>query len=294
MSESAHFAVALSGIEGVGRVTAGRLLSEFKTYDALLRYPFEQVQNRLPGIRGANRIVHALRDENAMRARLAAASVHVSRLSKRHIQVIAPPDTAWPARINALPYASRPFILYVYGAVTLVHHQACAVFGTEHVEPSVVERAQALTAVLASSGQTLVTGLVREFDVAMHVVPAASILMASSGFSRIRQEMRATISQVTRAGGALVGPFPLDHGPFNHDDRERAVLQAALAAVCVFFSPTEHSSEWDALDWVLATRRSAVVVGNVNRHLAPNVRVLPHNISANDLATAVMAECATN
>ena len=31
-----------------------------------------------------------------------------------------------------------------------------------------------------------------------------------------------------RAGGLLLSPFPMDHGPFDHDDAERALGQPEL------------------------------------------------------------------
>ena len=289
MSESAVFAMALSGMREISRVTAGRLLNEFKTYDTLLRDPFEDVQNRLPGIRGANRIVRILRDEDAMRARLTAASEHLSRLNQRRIHVISPLDSAWPARVNVLPLAKRPYLFYAYGAIKLMQTQVIAIFGARNMDPDLIERARLLAARLTSDGCTLATGLVHEFDLEMHRLPRPSVLVASSGFSRIPKNMRAVISQVTRAGGTLVGTFPLDYGPFDHDDRTRAVLQAALASVSVFFVPVKPTPEWGSLEWLHEANRSAIVIGSADNYSMLNVKVLPPDTSPGNIAATVLA-----
>ena len=52
-----------------------------------------------------------------------------------------------------------------------------------------------------------------------------------------------------------MAPFPPTHGPFNHDDDARALLQAALAGPAAFFAPREGTAEAKALAWALSAGR---------------------------------------
>ena len=61
----APYVLALLSLDGVGRVTAHRLIEHFPTYDALRATPREQVLLRLKGLPHAERTVGLLFDETA-------------------------------------------------------------------------------------------------------------------------------------------------------------------------------------------------------------------------------------
>ena len=67
---AAVFAYALQLADGVGRVTAHRLLKHFDSYEALAAYPREQVLTRMKGAPGAGAILARLFDRGYMQERL--------------------------------------------------------------------------------------------------------------------------------------------------------------------------------------------------------------------------------
>jgi hypothetical protein len=73
--------------------------------------------------------------------------------------------------------------------------------------------------------------------------------------TRIPPPMRPVISATVKAGGLLLSPFAMDHGPFEHDDKERALVLAALAQTCVFFEPVPDTPEWRAMTWAVEAGR---------------------------------------
>jgi hypothetical protein len=61
----------------------------------------------------------------------------------------------------------------------------------------------------------------------------------------------------------LLSPFPMAHGPFPHDDRERALVQAAVAQAVVAAAPAAGSPERRACAWAAEAGVPVAVVGAV-------------------------------
>ena len=72
--------------------------------------------------------------------------------------------------------------------------------------------------------------------------------------------MRPGATALTRAGGLLVSPFPMAHGPFDHDDRERALVQAALGRAVLAVAPPADSPEDRAAAWAAEAGRPLLVL----------------------------------
>jgi hypothetical protein len=53
----------------------------------------------------------------------------------------------------------------------------------------------------------------------------------------------------------------MTHGPFPHDDRERALVQAALARALLVAAPAEGSPESRAAAWATDAGRPVALVG---------------------------------
>lgn len=257
----ATFALALERLDGVGRVTAGRLLAHFPSYEALLRYPREQVLTRIKGAPNAAALVGRLFDEAAMRALLAEAGEAMRRLGERRVDVLAPHDPRRPAGLDDLPRSTRPVLLYAYGHTEVLQRPVVALFARPPLPPDPFERAQDLVRHLLPHGLVPATGAAHGFDVVVHKLaaggapPRPSLLVAHTGMGQLPPPMRPAVSAAVRAGGLFVSSFPMEHGPYEHDDRERALVLAALARACVFVAPRPETPEWQALTWALDARR---------------------------------------
>lgn len=255
----ASFALALLDLEGVGRVTAHRILGRFPTLDVLRDCPREQVLLRLKGLPHADRTVGILFDDDAFGPHLQNARDEIDEMAARHVAVVVPGHAHWPAALDALDPGDRPVSLYAFGDPALLAARPVALFGRAPLPADAFEAAQGLAERLLAEGFPLACGAAPGFDVGLHKRCAAAshpcVLVARAGLARIDGPARPSVAAAVKAGGVLVSPFPPTHGPFDHDDRERALVQAALAGPVAFFAPAEESPEARALGWALEAGR---------------------------------------
>jgi predicted Rossmann fold nucleotide-binding protein DprA/Smf involved in DNA uptake len=259
MPLDASFALALLALDGVGRVTANRLLERFPSLDALRACPREQVLVRLKGLPHAERTVGLLFDDAAFCPYVEAARAEVADMVARRVAALAPGHPHWPAVLDALEPADRPVVLYAFGDTAVLATRPIALFGRAPLPADAFEIAQSLAERLIAERLPLACGAAPGFDVGLHKRCAAarhpSVMVARAGLARIDGPARPSVAAAVKAGGVLVSPFPPIHGPFEHDDRERALLQAALAGPSAFFAPADGSPEAKALGWALDTGR---------------------------------------
>lgn len=261
MSDSTLFALALDQLDGVGRVTAGRLLTHFATYDDLLRFPREQVLTRIKGAPNAAALVARLFDRQAMQPHLDKATALHEQLAQQRVEVLTPHDADWPNGFDDLPRGNRPFLLYSYGYRSVLAQPLVALFAEPPLSPEPFEQAQALVRHLLPHGIAPATGAANGFDIVVHKLCYAgdtaypSLLVAHAGMAKAPASLRPTISMAVRGGGLFVSPFEMQHGPFAHDERERTLLQATLADACVFFEPKPDTPAWHTLTWAIDAQR---------------------------------------
>ncbi len=261
MTDTTLFALALERMDGVGRVTAGRLLDHFADYADLLRYPREQVLARIKGAPKAGALVARLFDRAAMEVLLKQAEQALAALHEKRVAVLTPRHEAWPGGLALLPRGSRPFLLYGYGHLAALARPLVAFLARPPISPERFEQAQALARHLLPHGVAPATGAAHGFDVVLQKLCHAgttahpSVLVTSAGMAKAPPPLRPTISATVRAGGLLLSPFPMEHGPYEHDDKERALVLAALARACAFFEPQPDTPEWHALAWAVEAGR---------------------------------------
>lgn len=279
MNPSTLFALALLRLDGVGRVTTHRLLQHFPTWEALLDTPREQVLVRLKGVAKAEALVTRLFDEDAMAPVLDEVRTALQIHAGRHVRVWTPAAPGWPAGLDLLPRAERPVTLYSYGTSALLQQPTVAVLGRAGLSGPAFEAAQALVRHLISAGLPVVAGAADGFDVVMHKLCYTqrhpSVVVAASGLAKLPTSIRPHASAVVGAGGLVCAPFDMHHGPFAHDDRERALTQAALAAAVVVVEPQADTPEHKALAWALdADRPVFAIAGTDTKALSERVHRL--------------------
>ena len=253
-------------MDGVGWVTAGRLLQHFGTYEDLLGYPREQVLVRIKGVARAENLVRRFFDRGQMNPLLQEAKAEHEQLESKGVTLLTPRDNRWPAGLADLPRARRPFLLYAYGAPDVLSRPVAALFARPPLSEACFERAQALTRHLMQADVSPATGAAHGFDVVMHKIagsnrpPYPSVLAAPCGLAQLPSKMRPTASGVVRSGGVCLSPFPMQHGPFDHDDKTRALMLAALAQASVFVEPEASTPDGEALAWCEEARRPAFIL----------------------------------
>ena len=267
MSPSPAFALALLALDGVGRVTAHRLLERFPTAEALRATPREQVLLRLKGAPRADRTLEALFSDTLDDA-LAEATAETERLAKTGVRVLAPAMPEWPAGLDDLPRPDRPAVLWAYGRPEALATVRLAVMGRPPVPAEPFEAAQRIARRAAEAGAALALGAAHGFDLALLKVTLGAgpppVAVMGSGLATLAPSLRPAATQLVRAGGLLVSPFPMTHGPFPHDDRERALVQAAIARATAVAAPQPDSPESRAAAWALDAGRPVAVVGDVD------------------------------
>jgi len=291
LSDTTRFALALEAMNGVGRVTAGRLLSHFASYDDLRRYPREQVLARIKGAPRSEALMTTLFDQETMGTLLEKAEQTMEGLRKQQITLVTMRDAAWPAGLHDLPRGNRPFLLHAYGRLDVLRQPIVAVLARPPLTTASVEQAQALVGHLVLHGVAPATSATHAFDEAVHKLcygaGYASLLIASAGMAKAPSSMRPTISAVARAGGLFLSPFAMEHGPFEHDDKERALVLAALARACVFFEPAPHTPEWHAMTWAVETGRPVFGVAASQHPLPERVHLLHSDVDVDWVLAAV-------
>ncbi|MEM8601810.1 MAG: DNA-processing protein DprA [Bacteroidota bacterium] len=264
MNPSTLFALALLRLDGVGRVTAHRVLRHFPTHEALLDAPREQVLIRLKGVAKAEALVARLFDEDAMAPVLDEVRTALRIHAGRHVRVWTPAAPGWPGGLDALPRAERPVTLYSYGTSALLAQPSVAMLGRAGLSAPAFETAQALVRHLIGAGLPVIAGAADGFDVVMHKLCYTqrhpSVMVAASGLAKLATSIRPHASAVVSANGLVCAPFDMHHGPFPHDDRERALTQAALAAAVVVVEPLPDTPDTKALAWALEAGRPVFAI----------------------------------
>jgi predicted Rossmann fold nucleotide-binding protein DprA/Smf involved in DNA uptake len=285
------FALALLDVEGVGRATANRILGRFPSPEMLTATPQEQVLVRMKGTPAAAAVVGRLLAPG-LATRVEKARERIEALASRRIVLLAPGHPHWPAGLASVAPAHRPVVLWTYGNTACLAGPTVAVLGPTPLPPDEYEAAQALTRRLMAEAIVPVLGLRPGFDVALHRMAAGAgrpaVAVAPCGLARVDGSVRPGATAVVRAGGLLVSSFPMDHGPFDHDDVERALVQAASSRVTAAFAPTPGSSEGRALVWAAANGRPTFHAG-----VAPPGAEASRDLAGGDVLDALVAAART-
>lgn len=265
---AAVLALALLRMEGVGRVTAGRLLARFPSAEALWATPREQVLLRLRGTPNAETLVARLVD-GELAGLLEPARRFLEALAERRVAVLTERHPHWPTGLATLRRAERPVVLYAFGPTATLTRPQVALLARPPLPEAAFERAQDLVRRLLAAGVVPTTGLQHGFDAVVLKLAAGmgrpAVAVTSAGLRHVPTALRPAASAAVTAGGTLLAPFPPDHGPFPHDDVERARIMAAMARATTAFAPPTDAPEGKALRWALEHGRPTFVAPAANR-----------------------------
>ncbi len=257
------FALALLSLDGVGRVTAWRLLEHFGSVEAVRQAPREQALLRLKGVARADQTLDAVQAP-AFDGALDRARAQVEALASNKIAVLGPGSDAWPAGLMDLDRAERPVVLYAFGDLGALRWPALAILAGAPLDAAPFEAVQDVARQTMAHGRGLVVGAETGVDLALQKLSIAADLPAvavlGSGLARLAPPMRPGATALVRAGGLIVSPFEMTHGPFEHDGRQRALVQAAVGRAVCAVAPAADSSEDRAARWAHHAGRPLAVV----------------------------------
>jgi DNA processing protein len=135
--------------------------------------------------------------------------------------------------------AAPPPVLYVKGTITEEDAWALAVVGTRRTSVYGREAARRLTAALARSGVTIISGLARGIDGEAHQAAlkagGRTIAVLGCGIDQVYPPEHRRLAQQVVAQGALVSDFPLGTKPEgrNFPPRNRIISGLSLGVLIV-------------------------------------------------------------
>ncbi|MGB3545263.1 DNA-processing protein DprA, partial [Rubrivirga sp.] len=160
---SATFALTLLSLDGVGRVTAHRILERFPSLEAVREAPLEQVLLRLKGVPNADRTVGTVRAA-AFDETIERTAQRVRALEDKKIHVLAPGSEPWPLGLDALDRADRPAVLYAFGDLKALAWPALTVLAAAPLEAEPFEAAQTIVRRTLAQGRGVVVGAAHGVD----------------------------------------------------------------------------------------------------------------------------------
>ena len=251
MSDSSILGLALLSIEGLGKISASKLLRTFSSLDAIRSATDSTLQRILPK-RNTARIITTLRDSVAMDDLLSNAKTAIEELqSKFRTSITFPGSLEWPRDLDKLSSADQPFPLYYFGTLQALDMPPVAFFTGNNVTGQIQDDVINIAGRLVAANLHLCTGLTNNLDLEIQsrCLEQPSVLVADRGFSKVRKEFRRAISNVGKSKGVLLSAYDLQNAPFSPNDRFKSQIMAALCSCSVFILPQTGTADWGAMEW---------------------------------------------
>ena len=233
--------IALALTPGLGARTAGKLLSQFGTPDAVFNASLTALEGqRLPA--AVAQAIHS-------RQPLSAAAKEIAQVQAAGCRLLTWDEPEYPARLREI--YDPPTILYTRGNIDLLSKPIISVVGSRRPTPYGNQMAEKLSKDLAARGVVIASGLARGIDASAHrgalTSPAgATIGVLGCGIDIVYpKENKKIYEQILRTAkgqegpngqrGLLISEFPMGTfaAPQNFPIRNRIIAGMALGVVVV-------------------------------------------------------------
>ncbi len=155
---------------------------------------------------------------------------------RKGIKLITIKDKQYPELLKACP--DSPAILYVKGELPNDNELRLAVVGTRKPTRYGYEQTERFSAILASAGFTIVSGMARGIDSCAHLsaitASGKTIAVMGSGFNHIYPpENKELVGKIVETGGAVITEYPMNIAPSagNFPTRNRIVAGLSLGVL---------------------------------------------------------------
>lgn len=220
----------LTGADGVGPVTFGRLLNHFGSPDTALGASVGELM-RIDGVGShtAERIA-ASRDKINVVAELELAE-------KLGVWIIHLQDERYPALLKQI--YDPPPVLYVKGILTETDNLCIAIVGARRCSLYGSEQSSRFAHILASAGFTICSGMARGIDTAAHQGALAAggrtIAVQGCGLANVFPPENRKLFETIAESGACVSELPLAFQPLaeNFPTRNRIIAGLSLGTIVV-------------------------------------------------------------
>ena len=222
--------LALALTPGLGARTAGKLLREFGSPDAIFNASLTSLEaQRLPA--AVAQAIHSRRPLSDAAKELAQAQAAGCRL-------LTWDEPEYPSRLREI--YDPPPLLYVKGNIGLLNRHLISIVGARRPTPYGNQMAERLGRDLAARGLVIVSGLARGIDACAHhgalSTPAGTtIAVLGCGIDVVYPKENRKLFEEIEKRGAIISEFPTGTfpGAQNFPIRNRVIAGMSLGVVCV-------------------------------------------------------------
>src|SRR5271163_1402334 len=222
--------VALALTPGLGARTAGKLLREFGSPDAIFNASLTALE--------AQRLPAAVAQALHSRRPLSDAAKELAQVQAAGCRLLTWDEPQYPARLREI--YDPPPLLYVRGNIELLNRHTISVVGARRPTPYGNQMAERLSKDLADRGLVISSGLARGIDASAHKgalnSPAgATIGVLGCGIDVVYPKENKKIFEQIEQRGAIISEFPMGTfpAPQNFPIRNRIIAGMALGVVVV-------------------------------------------------------------
>lgn len=248
--------IALNMTQGMGAVTAKRLISHFGSAAAAISAEAEY----LAAVRGIG-LAKARLFEQEFRSKDPAAEEERARRCNARIVCWNEPD--YPASLKNL--YDPPLALYVCGDCAALSRSGVAVIGTRNATRYGLETARRFGYQLASSGYSVISGMARGIDGEGHrgAVEAGGITIGALGGALDRfypEENRKLARKVVECGGAIISEYPFGRAPDRQTFPMRNRIVSGLSSGVLVVEASMSSGTLITVDQALEQGKPVMAV----------------------------------
>ncbi len=259
--------LCLMNIRGVGRRT---------TWSALIDKQFQpsgprDVRNWLEVESKNNRRITLPSVEETADA-WAEAEHSQERGQARGIDAISARDVRYPARLKRI--GDPPPVVFVKGNIDALQGEVfIAVIGTREPTPFGREAGRRISAFLACSGATIVSGLARGCDTVGHQgcleAGGTTIAVLAHGLDQVHPRENAGLARdIVKSGGCLISEYPVGTKPMRNFFVERDRIQSGLSDAVLVVETGTTGGTLHTARYCLEQKRKLAVIRHTEKWIS--------------------------
>ena len=216
----------LLAIDGVGDLTALRLVRAWHAPDAVLRASRDELIQKGCSLQLADAIRRGP-DHSACRG----IERELKAIERERVEVRSLLDPAYPARLKMI--TDPPPLLYITGTLTEQDELAVAIVGARRATAAGRAMTEELSHDLAGAGMTVVSGLARGVDAAAHrgalTAQGRTIAVLGCGVDRTYPPEHERLRRQIEERGAIVSEVQMGAPPHSHHFPRRNRIISGLS-----------------------------------------------------------------
>jgi len=249
---NAHW-LALTTVNGIGGVTARKLLERFGEVEAVFAASPEE-------------LIEIPRVTETMAAQILAAPIEqleseLLSLNDEGIDLLTWDDARFPALLRPLPDA--PMVLFMRGALKRTDDKAVAIVGTREPSGAAVELAYTIGRELAARDLTVISGLALGIDTAGHrgaIETGRTVAVLGSGIRHIHPRENAELAEQIVGCGAILSELHPNTPPKGQNLMARDRIISGLSRAVIVIEAGEKSGSLDTASKAIKQGRSVYAV----------------------------------